>query len=102
MNPVAETEHELESLPSLRLGVCALVLPSLCRVSGLGLVLGFRRFFARMLFLLARLPILRYLSQVSDEMISQDSNTNKPWVDNRPLAFQFQLNRFPSAAVPPL
>jgi hypothetical protein len=36
----------LDSPPSLRLGLCAWVLPSLCRVSGSGCVLGFRRVFA--------------------------------------------------------
>jgi len=35
-----------ESLPSLWRGLCAWVLPSLCRVSGAGYVLGFCRVFA--------------------------------------------------------
>jgi hypothetical protein len=46
MKTVATTLHELESPPSLWLGLCAWVLPSLCRVSGEGCVLGFRRVFA--------------------------------------------------------
>jgi hypothetical protein len=34
--------------------------------------------------------------------LTKIQEANKPWVGNRPLAFQFQRLRFPLAAVPPL
>jgi hypothetical protein len=44
----------------------------------------------------------RRLSRRSNRCALDEATSNKPWVDNRPLAFQFQCLRFPTAAVPPL